>query len=63
MKLDPNSALAERTLADILKHDLVGRDLRPGTDWAGAAEAYRAAAKLDPDEHTAQANLAISAGV
>ncbi|MGC1421222.1 MAG: DUF3857 domain-containing protein, partial [Terracidiphilus sp.] len=59
VKLDPNSALAERTLADILKHDLVGRDLRPGTDWAGAAEAYRAAAKLDPDEHTAQANLAI----
>jgi tetratricopeptide (TPR) repeat protein/transglutaminase-like putative cysteine protease len=59
VKLDPNSALAERTLADILKHDLVGRDLRPGTDWAGAAEAYRAAARLDPEEHTAQANLAI----
>jgi Flp pilus assembly protein TadD len=59
VKLDPNSALAERTLADILKHDLVGRDLRPGTDWAGAAEAYRAADKLDPDDHTAQANLAI----
>jgi tetratricopeptide (TPR) repeat protein len=59
VKLDPNSALAERTLADILKHDLVGRDLRPGTDWTGAAEAYRAATKLDPDDHTAQANLAI----
>lgn len=59
VKLDPNSALAERTLADILKHDLVGRELRPGTDWTGAAEAYRAAARLDPDDHTAQANLAI----
>lgn len=59
VKLDPSSALAERTLADILKHDLVGRELRPGTDWAGAAEAYRTAAKLDPDDHTAQANLAI----
>ncbi len=59
VKLDPKSALAERTLGDILKHDLVGRDMRPGTDWAGAAEAYRAAAKLDPDDHTAQANLAI----
>ncbi len=57
--LDPSSALAERTLADILKHDLVGRELRPGTDWAGAAEAYRAAEKLDPDDHTAQGNLAI----
>lgn len=59
VKLDPNSALAERTLADILKHDLVGRAMRPGSDWKGAAEAYRAAAKLDPDEHSAQANLAI----
>ena len=33
--------------------------MRPGTDWAGAAEAYRAAARLDPEDHTAQANLAI----
>ena len=37
----------------------MGRELRPGTDWAGAAEAYRAATKLDPDDHTAQGNLAI----
>ncbi|MGA8085892.1 MAG: DUF3857 domain-containing protein [Terracidiphilus sp.] len=59
VKLDPNSALAERTLAEILKRDLVGRELRPGTDWAGAAVAYRASEKLDPDDHTAQANLAI----
>lgn len=59
VKLDPKSALAERTLADILKHDLVGRDMRPGSDWAGAAEAYREAARLDPDDHTAQGNLAI----
>lgn len=59
VKLDPNSALAERTLADILKHDLVGRAMRPGSDWAGAAEAYRAASRLDPDDHSAQGNLAI----
>jgi tetratricopeptide (TPR) repeat protein/transglutaminase-like putative cysteine protease len=59
VKLDPSSALAERTLADILKHDLVGRDMRAGSDWAGAAEAYRAAVRLDTDDHTAQANLAI----
>jgi tetratricopeptide (TPR) repeat protein/transglutaminase-like putative cysteine protease len=59
VKLDPNSAVAERVLADILKHDLVGRNLRAGSDLAGAAEAYRAAIKLDPDEHTAQGDLAI----
>jgi tetratricopeptide (TPR) repeat protein len=59
VRLDPNSALAQRTLADILKHDLVGRDLRPGSDWAGAAEGYRAATRLDPDDHTAEGNLAI----
>jgi len=59
VKLDPTSALAEKTLAEILKHDLVGRDLRPGSDWVGAAEAYRAATRLDPDDHTAEANLAI----
>jgi tetratricopeptide (TPR) repeat protein/transglutaminase-like putative cysteine protease len=59
VKLDPTSALAERTLADILKHDLVGRNLRAGSDLAGAAEAYRAAIKLDPDDHSAQGDLAI----
>ena len=59
VKLDPTSALAEKTLADILKHDLVGRSMRAGSDWAGAAEALRAAAKLDPDDHTAQGDLAI----
>ena len=59
VNLDPSSALAERVLADILKHDLVGRDLRAGSDMAGAADAYRAAIKLDPDDHTAQADLAI----
>jgi len=59
VKLDPTSALAEKTLAVILKHDLVGRNLRAGSDLAGAAEAYRAAIKLDPDDHGAQGDLAI----
>ena len=59
VKLEPNSALAERVLAEILKHDLVGRELRAGSDYEGAAQAYRAAIKLDPDDHTAQADLAI----
>ena len=59
VQLDPKSALAERVLAQILKHDLVGRDLRAGSDLAGAADAYRAAIKLDPDDRDTQANLAL----
>ncbi len=59
VKLDSSSALAERVLADILKHDLVGRELRAGSDLDGAADAYRVAIKLDPDDHSAQADLAI----
>jgi len=59
VKLDPNSALAEKTLAEILRHDLVGRNLRAGSDLAGAAQAYRAAIKLDPDDQTTAADLAI----
>ena len=30
MKLEPKSALAEKALAQILKHDLVGREPAPG---------------------------------
>ena len=59
VKLEPNSALAEKILAQILKFDLVGRSVRPGSDLAGAAEAYRAAVKLDPDDHGTQGDLAI----
>jgi transglutaminase-like putative cysteine protease/predicted Zn-dependent protease len=59
VKLEPQSALAEKTLAQILKCDLVGRNLRAGSDMNGAAEAYRAAIKLDLDGHTAQSDLAI----
>ncbi|MGP8186373.1 MAG: DUF3857 domain-containing protein [Terracidiphilus sp.] len=59
VKLDSNSAIAERVLAEILKHDLVGRNMRAGSDMTGAADAYRAAIKLDPDDHAAQGDLAI----
>ncbi len=59
VKLDPNSALAERVLAYVLKHDLVGRNLRAGSDLNGAAEAFRAALKLEPDDNETQGNLAI----
>lgn len=59
VKLDPKSALAQKVLAHILKHDLVGRNLRPGSDLAGAAEALRAAETLDPDDNASAADLAI----
>ena len=35
------------------------RKLRPGSDYAGAAAALAAAAKLDPDDKEVQGNLAI----
>ena len=59
VKLDPKSALAEKTLAQILERDLVGRNLRAGSDLAGAVEAYRKAVELDPDDTGAQGDLAI----
>jgi len=59
VKLEPKSALAEKTLALILKKDLVGRNLRAGSDFAGAAAAYRVAIQLDPDDKSTQADLAI----
>ena len=57
--MEPDSALAEKTLANILEYDLVGRKMRPGSDYAGAAAAFRAAAKLDPEDKAIVGNLAI----
>ena len=59
VKLEPTSALAQKTLGQILKHDLVGRNMRPGSDLAGAVTAFRAAAKLDPDDNSTLGDLAI----
>ncbi len=59
VKLDPTSALAESTLAKILEHDIVGREFRQGSDYAGAEAAFRAAIKLDPKDKESVANLAI----
>ena len=58
-KLDPHSALAEETLADILQHDLIGRLRGEGADYAGAARAFRAAIALDPSDKSRLANYAI----
>lgn len=59
VKLESNSALAEKTLAEILEYDSVGRKLRPGSDYAGAEAAYRAAIALDPGDKANIANLAV----
>ena len=59
VKLESNSALAEKTLASILEYDRVGRNLRPDSDYAGAEAAWRAAAKLDPADKAIVANLAL----
>ena len=59
VKLDPNSALAQKVLAQILKYDLVGRALRAGSDFDGAAAAYRASIALDGEEHSTEGDLAI----
>jgi tetratricopeptide (TPR) repeat protein len=58
VKLAPDSALAEKTLADILEYDIVGRKFRPGSDYVGAAMAFRAAAQLDPEDKSIVTDLA-----
>jgi transglutaminase-like putative cysteine protease/Tfp pilus assembly protein PilF len=57
--LEPNSAQAQSTLAWILQHDLMGRRLKKGFDYAGAVAAYRKAKQLDPKDKDIRANLAI----
>jgi transglutaminase-like putative cysteine protease/tetratricopeptide (TPR) repeat protein len=58
-KLEPNSFVAETTLAEALKNDLVGRPLKKGMDYAGAVAAYRQAIVLDPKDKEARVNLAL----
>ncbi len=59
VKLEPQSALAQKTLAEILEYDLVGRRFRPGSDYAGAEAALRAAQKLDAEDAGITGELAI----
>jgi hypothetical protein len=59
VKLEPNSVLAQKTLAEVLEYDLVGRRFRKGSDFDGAEAAFRAARKLDPDDHEITGNFAI----
>jgi tetratricopeptide (TPR) repeat protein len=57
--LEPTSAQAYVQLAEVLKHDLVGRSMTKGYDPDGAAAAYRKALELDPSDNESRANLAI----
>jgi tetratricopeptide (TPR) repeat protein len=57
--LDPHSALAQATLADVLQHDLMGRMRGEGADFPGAGRALRAAIALDPDDKSLIADYAI----
>jgi len=59
VKLDPQSAFAQRTLAKILQHDLIGRWHESGADYAGAAQALRAAIALDPQDKDLVAEYAV----
>lgn len=57
--LDPKDAYAQDTLGWALQHDLYGRLRHPGFDREGALKAYREAVRLDPEELTSAADLAI----
>ncbi len=59
VKLEPKSALAQKTLAEILESDLVGRKMRRGSDYEGAEAAFRAAKKSDSENQEIVGNLAI----
>ena len=59
VKLEPGSVLAQKVLAEILEYDLVGRQYRLGSDYAGAEAAFRAAKKLGPEDTAIVGNLAI----
>lgn len=59
VKLEPASPLVRKTMADVLEHDLVGRNFRPGSDYAGAEAAFRAARTFDPKDKEVAGNLAI----
>jgi transglutaminase-like putative cysteine protease/tetratricopeptide (TPR) repeat protein len=59
VKVDPKSTLAQKTLAEILEYDLVGRKYRGGSDYAGAESAFRAAKALESEDETIVGNLAL----
>jgi len=59
IKLDPNSAIAHRSLAWILQHDLIGRRFKMGFDLQGAEAELRKAHELDPEDADCLFELAV----
>lgn len=59
VELEPGSALAWRTLGQVLQYDALGRRFGRGFDYAGAAAALRKAKALDPQEPRTRAELAM----
>jgi len=59
VKLEPDLAVAWRTLGWILQHDALGRRFGQGYDRKGAIAAYRRAKQLEPQDEEARADLAI----
>lgn len=57
--LEPTSAKAWSNLGWVLRHDLIGREDRKGSDFAGAVAAYRKVKELDPKDYPSRADLAI----
>jgi tetratricopeptide (TPR) repeat protein/transglutaminase-like putative cysteine protease len=57
-QLDPKSAVAWKTLGWVLQHNLIGVLHGNGFDFAGAVEAYKKAAALDPDDTDTMVDLA-----
>lgn len=57
-QLDPKSAIAWKTLGWVLQHNLIGVMHGKGFDLNGAADAYRKAGALDPDDTDTMVDLA-----
>lgn len=57
--VEPKSAKAHATLAYMLVHDLIGRELRTGCDVPAAIAEYRKAKELAPDNLSIRGELAV----
>jgi tetratricopeptide (TPR) repeat protein len=58
-RLDPNSAEGFRTLGWVCQFDEIGVQFGPGMDWECAANAYKKALALEPDDSDTAVDLAI----